>query len=316
MALSVFGTSTARADESQPSEAEALFRHGVELMKADNCTEAVPEFIKSDALDPSAATLLNLGNCYARLGRNGTAWKTFKRAEAAALAEKDDALRERAAQATNVLYPTLTKVQLVTPKNSSPLLLRLNGEVLDNYDGLPVPLDPGENVIEAAAPGREPWHKKVTANDLGATLVIEVPNLRPTAPLPPAVRPVSPGPRSELQSPPDYRIPAAIVGGAGVVAIVVGAVFGVNAQSSYDGSLAHCSGNYCTQAGIDARDHARDQAAVSTVMFAVGAVAVATGVVLWVVSPSRSSAGHATYRVPSLQGEVDRREMMVESQRW
>ena len=60
------------------SQAEALFQRGVELMKADHCSDAVPEFLKSQKLDASSATLLNLGTCYARLGRKATAFKTYE----------------------------------------------------------------------------------------------------------------------------------------------------------------------------------------------------------------------------------------------
>jgi len=306
----------AYAADAQASEAESLFQHGVALMKADNCAEAVPEFLKSNALDPSAATLLNLGTCYARLGRKATAWKSYQKASVQAQGEKNDALRERALQAMAILGPTLTKVQIVTPKDAPALSLRLNGEVLSDYAGLPIPLDPGESVIEAASPGREPWRHTVTADELGATLVIQVPDLRPAPPLPPAVQPALLPPPAQADEPPDYRLPAAIVGGAGVVAVVAGSILGVSAQSSYDASQSSCSGNYCTQQGIDDRDAARSKAAVSTVLFTTGLVAVATGVVLWLVSPSRSQGQRASAALRPVRVELEPGGFMVEGRRW
>jgi tetratricopeptide (TPR) repeat protein len=294
----------ARADEPQLSEAEALFQHGVELMKADQCAEAVPEFLKSNALDASAATLLNLGTCYARLGRKASAWKAYQKAALAAQSESNDALRERATQALSILGPTLTKVQIVTPKGSTALALRLNGEALSDYDGLPIPLDPGQSVIEAAAPGREPWRKTVTADDVGATLVIEVPDLR-TADLPPPRVASQPQPQPQPQPPPpkperalDLRVPAAVTGGAGLVALAIGTAFGLGAQGTYSDSRSNCVGNRCTQAGIDQRDSARSKAAASTVLFSVGIAAVATGVVMWLVSPAAAQAKQASNRRP------------------
>jgi hypothetical protein len=289
--------SQARAEEARAAEAEVLFQRGVELMKADDCSDAVPEFLTSQNLDPSSATLLNLGTCYARLGRKATAFKTYRQAASAAQAEKNEALHERAVQAMALLGPSLTKLQIVTPSGTMPLVVRINGELVENYDGLPIPLDPGESVIEAAAPGREPWRKKVTADDLGATLVIQVPELAPARP------PPAPSVAAENTAP-DWRVPAVITAGAGVAAIVAGSVFGISAQRAYDDSLHHCDGDSCTQAGIDLRDDARRKATVSTWAFGLGAVAVATGVVLWVVHPGPSSRNKATTRV-ELRANID-----------
>jgi len=280
---------TRSGEDGGAGEADALFQRGVELMKADDCAEAVPQFLKSNALDASAATLLNLGTCYARLGRKATAWKTYQKAASAAQFEKDEVLRERAVQAMTMLAPTLTKVQIVTPKDSPALSLRLNGEVLSNYNGLPIPLDPGQNVIEAIAPGREPWRHNVTADELGATIIVEVPDL-PVAP-PPAFHPVvaeSPSHRTDL------RVPAVVVGGVGLAAVLVGSIFGLSAAHSYDDSHAYCAGSNCTQPGIDLRNNASDKAAVATWTVSLGLVATATGVVLWLVSPSNSHSKRAS----------------------
>lgn len=289
------------------AEADALFQHGVELMKADNCAEAVPEFLKSNTLDPSAATLLNLGTCYARLGRKATAWKTYQKAAAAADAERNAPLRERATQAMETLGPTLTRVQIVAPQGAERVSLRLNGEDLVNYDGLPIPLDPGQSVIEAIAPGKEPWRRTVNANEIGATLVIQVPDLPATQPLPPAVHPP---PRAHE---PDYRVPAAVIGGAGVVSVVMGTIFGLSAQSTYDSSNSFCSANGCTQQGLDQRETARDKATAATVMFSVGLAAVTAGVVLWLVSPSKARTSSA---YAPLQTQIDARGVMIEGSRW
>lgn len=282
----------AEADPAQAPEADALFQHGVELMKADNCAEAVPEFLKSNALDSSAATLLNLGTCYARLGRKATAYKTYKKAADQAQVEQDQALRERALQAMNILSPTLTKVQIVAPKNAAPMSLRLNGEPLVNYDGLPIPLDPGESVIEAASPGREPWRHSVQADDLGATLVVHVPELPTThtfQPLPP------PPPPRERGT--DLRLPAAIVGGVGVASVVVGSVFGLSAANTYSDSDNYCAGSKCTPTGIDLRNSASNKAAVSTWTISLGLVATTTGVVMWLLSPHRYSDQRTSARL-------------------
>lgn len=283
--LALGAPSHAQGEAAVASEADQHFRRAVELMKADNCNEAVPEFLTSQKLDASAATLVNLATCQARLGRSATAWKTYQQAATLAATEKNEPLRERALQAMGILGPTLTKLQIVSKPNSPPLSIRVNGEVLSEYDGRPIPLDPGESVIEAAAPGREPWRKNVTADDLGATIVIEVPDLRPVPP------PAQDKPVYLVERPPirvedrtDLRLPAAVLGGAGVASIVVGSIFGASAMSNYDDSKAYCRANHCTPPGIELHDRASEKATVSTVTIGLGLVAVTAGVVLWLTS--------------------------------
>lgn len=250
--------------------AERLFQHGVQRMKQDDCAEAVREFTTSQELDPSAATLVNLATCYARLGRKATAWKTYRKAATAAQLEGDDALRARSFHAMSLLSPTLTKLRIIAPNAASPLSLRINGEPVTGYDGLPIPLDPGESVVEAAAPGHEPWRRSVTAGELGATLVIEVPELRPVEP---------------AQRGPDLRTPALVAGGAGVALLVVGAVLAVNASATYDDSNAHCGGGRCTARGVDLRQQAIQKAQFATYAIGIGTVATGAGIALWLLSP-------------------------------
>jgi hypothetical protein len=282
-AMLVLWSAGARAADEPGSDADAWFQRGVTLMRADDCTDAIPAFLKSDELDTSAAALVNLGSCYAHLRRKARAWNAYEKAANAARLEGNSVLEQRALEAMAVLGPTLTKVQIVTPRDSPHLSIRLNGEALSDYDGQPIPLDPGENTIEAAEPGKEPWRRTITANELGATLVIQVPDLR-----------FASGPRSAREAFPheaakqlDLRLPGILVSGTGLAAIVVGSVLGLSAQHTYRESRNNCIGNRCTQAGVDQRDDAQTRAAASTALFGVGLVAVATGVVLWAVSPPR-----------------------------
>jgi serine/threonine-protein kinase len=316
----LFASGPAHAQAEASTEADQHFQQAVELMKADNCTEAVPAFLLSQKLDPSAATLLNIATCQARLGRSGTAYKTYQQAAELAATEKNEPLRERALQAMSILGPALTRLQIIS-NSSARFSIRVNGEELDDYAGLPIPLDPGENVIEAAAPGREPWRKSVTASDLGATIVIEVPDLRPVAPPAPpphsAPMPLSPSTHADTERPFDRRLPAAILGGAGLASILAGAVFAVSANNNYDDAGPYCRTNRCTQPGIDLRDRAYDKATVSTVTISVGLVAVAAGVVLWLTAPDATPARsrRATSRMPKAMLDGDGFGLRVEAAR-
>jgi hypothetical protein len=256
----------ARAQDDRVAYADRLFSHGVELMKNDDCRAAVPEFVESQRLDPSAATLANLATCHARLGRRATAWKTYREAAALAAAEGNQTLRGQALSAMSRLSPTLTKLRIVPPSDTQALSLRLNGEPLEAYDGVPIPLDSGESVIEAFAPGREPWRRTVNANEVGATLVIEVPELRPAE-----------KPRDHV----DLRPHAVIVGGVGVAMIVVGTVLGLSAKRSDDQASLFCRAGRCTSEGVSLREEAGSKATAATYVTGLGLVATGTGVALW-----------------------------------
>jgi hypothetical protein len=272
-----------RAEDDRAAYAERLFQRGVELMKNDDCPDAIPHFLNSQELDPSAAALMNLATCYARLGRNGTAWKTYRRAAAAAATEHNAELRDQAFKGMSTLSPSLTKLRLVPASADAGVSLRVNGEPVTNYDGMPIPLDPGENIIEALAPGREPWRRSVTATDSGATIVIEVPELRS---------------QEKTERGTGLRAPALIVGGAGIASLVAGSILGLSAKSTYDDSTAHCVRNHCTTRGIELRDSASDKATASTIAFALGGLATAAGVTLWFWPASSSSREQAEREAP------------------
>jgi hypothetical protein len=274
-------THPARAQDAGPADADRLFKHAVTLMKEDRCSDAIPELLQSQALDPSAATLLNLGTCYARLERKATAFKTYRRAAEQAAKENDEPMRERALQAMSILEPTLTKLQIVSPADAPQLSVRVNGEVVSDYTGLPIPLDPGENLVEAAAPGHEPWRQNITAPNAAATLVVHVPELRLLEPPPAPPLATNPPPPDHK---PDLRVPAAAIGGAGIAAIIVGSVFGFSAKSTYDDSAPYCNGNECTAPGITLRDNARDKATIATITVTSGLVATAAGIAMWIIS--------------------------------
>ena len=59
---------------SNKAAAEALFSEGRSLASAGKCDEAIPKFQASQKLDPGIGTLLNLADCYEKVGRTASAW--------------------------------------------------------------------------------------------------------------------------------------------------------------------------------------------------------------------------------------------------
>ena len=73
-----------------------------------------------------------------------------------------------------------------------------------------------------------------------------------------------------------------------MVALGVGTVFGLKAMSNADDARAICPKGVCnSEQGATAASDAESQAKVSNISFALGAAAVATGVVLYFALPTK-----------------------------
>ena len=97
----------------------------------------------------------------------------------------------------------------------------------------------------------------------------------------------------------------AVSGAVGLAGIVLGAVYGLSAQSKNDDSKSHCTGNVCDQTGKDLRDSALSRAGISTVSFIAGGALLAAGLVLVLrapSTPSETAATASTHERPSIEG--------------
>jgi hypothetical protein len=331
----VFSFSVARAAHAEGNAsaqvtAEALFAEGRRLMGDGKANEACPKFADSERLDPSPGTLLNLANCYEKQGRSATAWATYREAVSLGASVGRQDLVAAAERHASSLEPSLSRVSVTASAAVDGLSVALDGLPIGSASwGLPLPVDPGEHVVSASAPGRKPWSTKITISVDTKTTPVSVPELEvvpasapPVAPTAsPTTEPAQPAsvaapaasvapvnPAVETSAPRTQRTIAWIVGGAGVVGVVIGTGFTFTAKSKYDDSLHKCDpGNHnsCDPSGVAERNTARSDGNVATVAMGLGLAAVAGGVVIWLTSPSASSAQSASVGVsPSLGGAM------------
>jgi len=303
LCLLVAEVAGAQTGASNRAAAEALFNEGRSLAASGKYAQACPKFEASEQLDPGLGTLLNLAECYEKLGKTASAWAEYKEAIPLARASgskvRQDLATERAAALESRLS-MLTIRALGGAEETSGLEIRRDGVPVQSAElGSPIPVDPGPHTIEAVAPGKQKWTSTVQVSD-AAKLAVEVPALAPanasTTPPPEAGKPVEnpppdTGPRASSGS--TQRTAALVVGAVGAVGIGVGAVFGLGASSKWSDAKAKCTAYPygCSADSLDAQASAKSKASVATVAFIVGGAAIAGAAVLWfTASPNKENS--------------------------
>jgi hypothetical protein len=162
-------------------------------------------------------------------------------------------------------------------------------------------VDPGAHRVEAWATQKKPWAIEVTVGDGAEKKSVAIPSLEDAplpAPAPPAVvpgtaeggavtlpLPPAPPPPSEPGAIPHAnRTLFYVVGTAGLASLAFGAVAGMQAIVRWNDRTKLCTGDACSQAGLDADASARSWALASDIGLGAGAVGVAAAGVLFFTS--------------------------------
>lgn len=271
--------------------AEGLFRQARELSKAGRDAEACPKFEESQRLEPKLGTLLNLALCHEAVGRIATAWTELRAAAAQAGREgqkdRESFARDRAASLEKKL-PYLVLVGAGATPAGLTLTLDLQ-PIGASVLGAPIPIDPGEHVVVASAPGRASWTGTVVIPAGPGETRFSVPELAPAAPPPvpspaapaapaapvsaPAPTPapaLAPAPKTEPERPPGADLflrGGLIVGSAGML---VGIGAGLATLSEASDLEAACTNGTCPPEQEEALSRANTLANVSNAGFAMG----------------------------------------------
>lgn len=291
--------------------AQALFDDGKRLMNAGKFAEACPKLVESQRLDPGGGTLFAIALCHEGEGKTATAWADYN---VAASEAKRDGRKDREAAATEkskALEAKLTKVRIVVnDKTPGFALTRDGGVVGDAQFGTALPIDPGDHVFVAKAPGKVDWTKTISIVGEGKTTDVEIPELGEAPKPPPAVvPPVTNTPPPLVTQPSETELQtsginaqkawAVVASGVGIIGLGVGAGFGASAISKWNDASAKCPNDRCTnESYVSVGKDAGRAADLSTVLISVGAGALVAGVVLWITAP-RSDHKRAINIVPT-----------------
>ena len=288
-----------RADDL--ATAQQLFRQGKSLMSEGKVAEACVKFEGAAQLSPTAGVRLNLAECWAKLGRTASAWAKYEEAETLAERAGDAPAAQLAKERRAELEPSLCYLTVAVPEYAAVqgLVLTRDGHKLPQAAwNTPVPVDPGDHVVVASAPGRTTWTSTRGVMGAGVRISVTIPALQEEGAA--AGEPQDASPAGGTR-----RTLAIVSGGVGLIGIGVGTYFGLKAMSKQD--------DYEKHRGADGRcldvecetlsEEAHDAGTLSTVGFAAGGALLAAGTVLWLTAPADGESTSAGL-TPVLGAEV------------
>jgi hypothetical protein len=299
------GLRTAHADAAA---AEALFREGKKLMAEDKIPQACEKFAASQKLDPSSGTLLNLADCHTKNGATASAWAEFLAAARMSKNQGDQARADESTRRAKALEPQLSYLSLKIAAPTPGLSVKRDDVVIEEAAlSADIPVDPGNHMITATAPGYKTWSKQVSIGAAHDRKEMVIPALEkdPTAAAVPTASAPSSGP-AEIAPAPPTRSPTVgyVVGGAGIVLTGVGAIFGLKALSTYKDAESDCNGQHtaCPQSSADKKSTAGTQANIANVGIGLGIVGIGVGTYLVLTSRSPAKTTGTNVTVTPLVG--------------
>lgn len=275
-----FSTSSAwaQADESaNMGTAIALFEEAKKLQDGGKYAEAIPKLEQTLTLISSGAAMFRLAECYEKVGRTGSAWTMFKRANLQAKKDGKPDLASDAATRATALEPQLSKLTVQATKVPG-MTVKQNGQDVPLAGlGVGLPVDPGEITVEASAPGYKLQTVKVTVGANADAKSVTIPPLEKEIIVPP--------PGTEDSG--SMKTLGYVLGGVGIAGLGLGGAMGFLAMGDKNDAAddpALCPDQKCTPAGREKIDSAESKALISTIGFGVGAAALGAGIVILVMS--------------------------------
>jgi hypothetical protein len=207
-------------------------------------------------------------------------------AEAIAAARQEErALRAR--------VPTLTLRVEGVSLNDPNLKISVNGRAIGAAQiGQAQRLNPGTYRISGSISAeRNDQANLVLSEGQNAAVVLHLAAPSPTPPAPVISRSVDPVDEAAPQN--SLRLYAYVAGGVGLTGIGAGVVTGLMSTSKHSQAEEECSTDHICDpegAGTEAVHDFRSMRTVSTICYGVGVAGLATGVVLWLLSPSTPAA--------------------------
>jgi hypothetical protein len=312
------GSAHAQVDLQAKAQADDLFEAGKKLVATGDFKKACEDFEASIQVLPQLGVQLNLADCYEKVGRTASAWAEWRVTAAAFDKAGNGAKADYAKDRATKLEPKLDKL-VVTVDAPDGVTVKRDGQLLiPALYGKDIPVDEGDHLVEATAPGMQDFSQTAHVSGEGVRITVEVtklqppgkgpkpppnpnPNLNPNPnPNPPPIGPI--GPIDQGNAGHGQRIIGIAVGATGVLALGGTGVLALMAKSKWQNALDnHCPNMKCDATGLKDHSSAVSLADTATITFAIGAACLAGGVVVYLLAPHKHAAPSALI-VPSPTG--------------
>jgi hypothetical protein len=292
LATVLFSLAANAEPDASTARARALFEAGAAAAKESRWSDALKKFEASAALRRHATTTYNLGFCERALGHATRARKYFRAAiaedKAASAPELSGELREvipvyleeieeQIASPTLELAPAGSKIGIDGRPLEGEGERMIAGTLPEGPAGAAVKpkfivdVDAGNHEIVVVAPdGRSRVFHEYFSPRSHKTILLDV------------GMPPPPPPRAIDTDSAPRRYWGYSIGAAGIVALGIGTYFAVSARSNYSDAREACPNRLSCpddRAAVLSRE-ARTDANTATVVYAIGAVAVTSGLIL------------------------------------
>ena len=272
----------ARADDTAAT-AQALFDEATALKAKEDWAGACPKFESSYKLDPALGTLLNLANCFEKLGKIASAWARWEEAFQWATKNGDDRA-EYAKTQRDALVPRLPKLKIeVTSRAAALSIERDTTKVTEPMYGASLPVDPGDHTIFVKRDDEVLKTEKIKVVEAqSAEVKLDLAAIEKAAPPP---KPKGGGVVVVGPSPTLRKVGWG-VGAAGLAGLVVtGVLEGLAFSKKGEAELA-CVNKFCTPEGKRIADQGVAFAEAGQWVGIGSLLVTAVGVTLLIVTPS------------------------------
>jgi hypothetical protein len=316
MALPLLVSVEARADapvappsEEQVEMARGIYKEARELYRQGRLKEALDKALDAYRTASTPVTALEAGQLLVESGRLVEARDILRGVSLMPVSPRESDKGREARQQSSALAASLDaripKLAVAGRPRGVDVLL----------DGRPVAtaeasawlgVDPGSHGIVVRTDDRTCTNITVTLAE-GEVRTIDLHDVagscrsEPPAPEPERNQTTSrpPEPRGEVPAPPPpegehassgWKWAGMAVAGVGAAAVGVGGYLALAAKSNYESAPGCNAANVCPQQGYDARNNARSQADVATVVIVAGGAVAVGGLLMWLLAPTPGGA--------------------------